>query len=735
MVKAKSKTKRTLKPSAKSGAKARAAATTARARTASSRSAAPTLLVELLTEELPPKSLARLSEAFAREVAQALADAGFCANPPVFSAFATPRRLAVTVAEVRTKQPEQTLERRGPAVKGALDANGAPTPALLGFAKSCGVEWSALQRQEGDKGAYFVFQARQPGVALSARLADIVGAAAKKLPVQKTMRWGSGDAEFVRPLHGVVMLHGERVLAGTVLGVASGRHTRGHRFLRPGVVTLARADGYATALKKAFVMADFGARRDAIARALDAAAKRLRANWQLTRTHDLLNEVTSLVEWPAVYTGKFSEAFLQVPKECLINSMQQHQKYFPLEDASGALLPAFLFVSNIETTTPKFIVNGNQRVLKARLADAKFFFDQDRKTPLTARTPKLAQVVYHNKLGTQLQRVERIARLAGDIGRKLKLPAADEQAVTRAAQLCKSDLLTDMVGEFPELQGIMGRYYALNDGESAQVATAIEQHYLPTGAGAALPDNAVARCVALADKLDTLVGIFGIGLAPTGDKDPFALRRQAAGVMRIVVEESLALDVRDLLERARTYFTGIHLAPTVVNDVQQFMRERLRSYLREQGFGADEIDAVLAVSGDRLDSVLPRLRALQGFRAMPEAAALAAANKRIHNILKQAGGDAGKRRLDGARLEADAEKALVMQLMNVGSRVTPLIGRGDYAAALRELATLRTGVDKFFDDVMVMVPDAELRDSRLALVGSVRELFMHIADISRLQAQ
>jgi glycyl-tRNA synthetase beta chain len=704
---------------------------------------ADTLLIEILTEELPPKSLRRLMEAFSKHLFDALNAQGFLSEHSAPTPYATPRRLAVRIAAVLPKQPDRVVERRGPAAAAGFDADGKPTTALLGFAKSCGVDVDALERRTGDKGEYFVYRAKQKGEALAKHLGALVEASLKKLPVAKVMRWGAGDAQFVRPVHGLVMLHGSKLVPGAVLGVKSGRKTHGHRFLSKGALTLADADSYEKILARGgAVIADYDARVASIEKQLDAAAKAFgaKATWNVGKTAELTDEVASIVEQPSVYAGGFSEDYLSVPKECLIVSMQQHQRYFPLENGQGKLLPHFLFVSNIKTRTPKHIIHGNERVLNARLADAKFFFDQDKKTRLDARLPRLAQVVYHNKLGSQLERVQRIEKLATAIAERLVefklLPAEAVAQVERAAHLCKADLLTDMVGEFPELQGIMGRYYAAHDGDTTEVATAIEEHYLPKAAGGVLPRSLIGVCVALADKLDTLVGIYGIGLVPTGDKDPFGLRRAALGVIRLLTEKGLPLDVRELLSLARAQFSA-DVAQSVAQDLHGFMLDRLKPYLREQGYLPDEIDAVLSLQPTRIDQVMLRMQALREFRRLPEAQALAAANKRIQNILRQAGIEvdaAATLKLDGSLLVEEAEVGLRQMVADMSVTVAPLFDSGHYTDALKRLAQLRTPVDAFFDHVMVMVDDDSLRQARLALLSGIRALFLGVADISKLQS-
>jgi len=683
------------------------------------------LLIELLTEELPPKSLQALGVRFAEGVFQRLAEQGFTDRAGKFEAYATPRRLAVLVDSVRDQQPERAIERKGPAVSSGVGADGKPTKALEGFARSCGVPVEQLQRMSDGKAEYFVFRNRKPGEALAQHLARIVQEAVKALPIPKLMRWGERDTEFVRPVHGLIMLHGKQVVPGEVLGLASGNTTRGHRFLGSGVVRIPAAQGYVQALaEQGAVIASFETRaaraRELLQREAGAAS--------LGDYEALLNEVTALVESPAVYAGRFDEAFLAVPQECLILSMKQHQKYFPLLDPkSGKLLNRFLIVSNLETGNPRNIVAGNERVLRARLSDAQFFYDQDRKTRLVDRVERLGAVVYHNKLGSQLERVQRIRKLAGAIAQKLN---GDVEKAERAAWLAKADLLTDMVGEFPELQGVMGRYYALHDGESAEVADAIEAHYHPRFASDSLPRDNIGGSVALADKLDTLVGIYGIGLAPTGDKDPFGLRRQALGVLRILSEKALPLDLVELLQLAKLNFAPGVVSDNVAADLHAFMLERLRNYLRERGFAPDEIEAVVSQNPTRIDQVVPRLEAVQKFRALPEAESLASANKRVRNILKKT--TVTQTVPDIQVLLEPAEKRLYAAASELMPRVSSLWENGDYSEALRVLAGMREAVDTFFDQVMVMADEPIVRNNRLALLSQLETLMNRVADISKL---
>ncbi|HEX9178959.1 MAG TPA: glycine--tRNA ligase subunit beta [Burkholderiales bacterium] len=685
------------------------------------------LLVELLTEELPPKSLARLGESFAQALAADLRQDGLLTAHSRATWFATPRRLAVHITEVLEKAPDTEVLIKGPSVKSGLDAQGAPTPALLGFAKKRGVSVDALERISDGKQEIFAHRDLASGTRLETNLDLAVESALKRLPVAKIMRWGSGEAEFVRPVHGLILLHGNAVVPGEVLGLPSGNRTRGHRFLGDGELTIPHSDEYARLLEeKGAVVPGFEARMARIRQALEAAAGGAR----LAAGAELLSEVTALVEAPAVYEGRFSEEFLAVPQECLILSMKQHQKYFPLLDPkSGRLLPRFLIVSNLKVADPRNIVQGNERVLRARLADARFFFDHDRKTRLEERVPRLGQVVYHNRLGSQLERVTRIQKLAGTIARKL---GADVAQAERAARLCKADLLTDMVGEFPELQGIMGQYYARHDGEPEAVALAIEAHYHPRFAGDSLPEDNISAAVALADKLDTLVGIYGAAGAPTGDKDPFALRRHALGVLRILSEKSLPLDLLTLLQAARAQFPAEVIAESVALDVHHFMLERLRNYLRERDFQPDEIDAVVSQNPTRIDLVQPRLAAVREFKKLPEAAALAAANKRIQNILRKT--PVPESSPDLALMQEDAERALFATTAHLMPVVASLMDNGDYTDALRALSKARAEVDRFFEEVMVMTDEPLVRANRLALLRQLADLMNRVADIAKLAA-
>ncbi|MBK0414500.1 glycine--tRNA ligase subunit beta [Chromobacterium haemolyticum] len=681
-----------------------------------------TLLIELLTEELPPKALEKLAASFAQTIGDELKKMQFAPADAEATVYASPRRLAVQLADVAALQPDQKIARKGPAVTAGFK-DGQPTPALAGFARSCGVEVSALSTMSDGKQDVYAYESVKQGQPLAAVLADVVALALKKLPAPKLMRWGSLDVQFVRPVHGLIMLHGDAVVPGEVLGLQSGQSTRGHRFLSEGEVTVANADAYARTLHESGkVVASFDARRELIRHKLTEAAARLNAT--IAAPEALFDEVTGLVEWPVVLEAGFEAEFLRVPQECLILTMQQNQKYFPLLDASGKLMNRFLLVSNLETADPSFIVGGNERVLRARLSDAKFFFEQDQKARLDSRLPRLANVVYHNKIGSQLERVERLQSIAGAIAHEL---GADAALAARAAYLAKADLVSDMVGEFPELQGVMGMYYAQHDGEHAEVAAAIEGHYHPRFAGDTLPEGKIATAVALADKLETIVGIWGIGLIPTGDKDPFALRRAALGVVRMALEADL--DVKALLNIVAAAFPAGKLSANVADEVFGFMMDRLKNFLAAD-YKGDEIDAVLAQAPSRLAEVRAVLSAVAAFKALPEASALAAANKRVKNILKKAEGEVGA--VNPALLSEAAEQALFAAVEQLAPQVDGQFAARDFAAALTQLASLRAPVDAFFDGVMVMADDAAVRNNRIALLARLAGLFNRVADISLL---
>jgi glycyl-tRNA synthetase beta chain len=689
---------------------------------------ADTLLVELLTEELPPKALPRLGAAFGTALHAELAQAGLLEPDSAMRWYATPRRLAAQITSVREQAPDKPVEVQGPSVKAGLNTQGEPTPALQGFARKNGVSIEALEQLDTPKGTVFVYRAVAAGAALDTQIAAKVTSALKSLPIPKVMRWGTGDAEFVRPVHGLIMLHGARLIAGNVLDVVSTSSTLGHRFLSSGRVAIEHADDYERTLRdEGCVIASFDARKTAIAEALAQAAGQDAA---LIADDALLAEVAALTEAPVVYQGRFDPQFLEVPQECLILSMKQHQKYFALlEPGTRALLPRFLVVSNLRTDDPTNIVRGNERVLRARLSDAKFFFDQDRRTPLAERVPELEHVVYHNRLGTQLQRVHRVQRLAGSIARALH---ADTAHAERAAWLSKADLVTGMVGEFPELQGTMGRYYAINDGESPAVAEAIEMHYRPRHAGDALPESAIACSVAIADKMETLAGLFGIDQQPTGDKDPYALRRQALGVIRILAERDLPLALSTLVRDALSVFGDLVSRDAPEAALLAFFYERMRGYFAESGYSVSEVDAVLALKPDLIHLVPRQLEAVRIFNSLPEAPSLAAANKRIGNILRKAG--RVSLQYDAALLTEAAEKTLATHFDAARAEADRLYAARDYTGMLTMLAALKAPVDAFFDSVMVMSEDAKLRDNRIALLAGLRDMMNRVADLSRLAA-
>jgi glycyl-tRNA synthetase beta chain len=698
-------------------------------RPATATSAPATLLVEVRTEELPPKALQRLSQAFAEALAADLRqDDVFLTDSSEVRTYATPRRLAVQISHILPRAPDKAVEISGPSVKIGLDGEGKPTPALIGFARKQGVDPAQLERLQTPKGEVFVYRTLAAGSHLETNLDLKVGFALDKLPIPKVMRWGMGDSKFVRPVHGLILMHGKRTIQGKVMDVESSNRTLGHRVLARGPIRLRHADDYEAALsEQGKIIASFAGRRTAIIRELEK-----RAGGALLVAGDaLLDEITSLVEAPMALAGKFDPEFLEVPQECLILSMQQHQRYVPLRDKeTGELLPRFLFVSNLPVKNARAIVEGNERVLRARLSDAKFFYDKDRKTRLENRVQRLSSVVYHSKLGSQLERVERMRILASQIARRL---GADFLLAEQAAWLSKADLLTEMVGEFPELQGLMGRYYALNDGEAEEVADAIADHYRPRYAGDALPEGNIGIAVALADKLYTLAGLFGIGQTPTGDRDPFGLRRAALGVIRILIERDLPLSLNDLVNEAFGVYDGkVNNSGT---QLLEFILERLSGYLKDKGYTSLEVDAVLSKGPIALNVVPRQLEAVREFSQLPEAASLAAANKRVANILRQAEAKGEFPAVDSLEdLPDPAERSLYEALQQVSEQAEPLHEQKDYAGYLKAFAVLKAPVDAFFDTVMVMVDDPKVRRTRLALLETLRQRMNRFADISKLAA-
>ena len=715
------------------------------------------LLVELLVEELPPKSLKKLGESFADALATSLKLQGLAASDAVVTAYATPRRLAVHVTNVLTQAADKTVLQKLMPVAVGLDAAGKATPALLKKLANLGADASAvpqLKRALDGKTEALYFDSLVKGATLAQGLQLALDESIAKLPIAKTMTYqladGWSSVNFVRPAHGLVALHVAEIVPISALGLNAGRATQGHRFESPvAQVVLKNADSYALQLEKeGAVIASFSARRAEIAKQLAAAAAK--ENLKPIEDDALLDEVTALVERPNVLVGKFEKEFLEVPQECLILTMKANQKYFPLLDAKGKLTNKFLIVSNIRPEDASLVIGGNERVVRPRLADAKFFFDQDRKKPLDSRVLGLAKVVYHNKLGTQGERVQRVQAIARAIGQQLGGDALASQA-DQAALLAKADLLTDMVGEFPELQGIMGRYYAQHDGLSDDIAFAIEDHYKPRFAGDELPRSMVGICVALADKLETLVGMFGIGQIPTGDKDPFALRRHALGVIRILVEKELDLSLGKVIDISSGEFEGVaqiqgeavkagsakleqQLGYSGVgnDDLTNFIFDRMAGTLRDQGYSPQEVDAVISLRPQRLSEMPKRLTAVRAFAMLPEATALAAANKRVGNILKKEGIGAKVAAVNDKLLQEPAEQALHQALLQITPKADAAFKAGDYSASLQALAALRVPVDDFFDNVMVNAEDASLRTNRLALLSQLHQAMNRVADISKL---
>jgi glycyl-tRNA synthetase beta chain len=706
-------------------------------------------LVEIGTEELPPKALRGLEQAFASGLRSGL-DKAVLEHGDLIS-FATPRRLAVWVKRLAASQPEQDIKRRGPPVSAAFDGAGAPTRAALAFAQSCGTTVEALQRVDEGKGAFLFFVGNKPGAAVGDLLPGIVRAALEALPIPRRMRWGSSDAEFVRPVHWLIMLYGKDVIPTTLLDTAAGNMTRGHRFHAPKPIRITSPASYERALReRGYVLPDFAVRRELIRERVNATATELGGRALIGEA--LLDEVTALVEWPVPLAGRFEERFLQLPREVLISTLQEHQRYFPVEDEQRRLLPCFITVSNIESRDPSKVREGNERVVRPRLADAAFFWDQDRKQPLAARRDALNAVTFQVKLGSIGDKTRRVRALAGEIAAVRNKERAETE---RAAELCKCDLLTAMVGEFPELQGIMGTYYALADGETPEVAVAIREHYLPRGAGDELPETHPGLAVAIADKLDTLAGIFAVGEKPTGTRDPLGLRRAAIGVLRILIETGIDLDLRQFVGRAvelarvdieRIAAAAGKPAPVIVPqsvaaDVYDYIVERLRAYYLEGGgtrptIGAatmttEMFDAVLASSPVSPLDFDARLKALRAFLELPEAVSLTAANKRIANILRKAGGTPSTQ-IDVGTLREAAEVRLFDSLRALRDAVSVATAQREYANALGRLAQLRPAVDEFFDQVMVMDEDPKLRANRLALLAQLQALFAGVADLSRL---
>jgi glycyl-tRNA synthetase beta chain len=696
------------------------------------------LLVELVCEELPPRSLRKLGDAFANGIVNGLSRRGLV-DDVAAKMFATPRRLAVTIRDVASESAPKQVEVKLMPVAVGLDAAGKPTPALLKKLEAAGLagaDPAALRRRVDGKSEMLFADARTPAMPLSQALQEALAEAIAALPIAKVMSYQLADGEttvqFVRPAHGLVALHGADIVPVSALGLSSGRITQGHRFQGRREVSIDDAESYALQLERdGAVIADLDARRALIAAQLQEESRPFTSAYAPPEA--LLDEVAALVERPAVYVGSFDEEFLSVPQECLVLTMQQNQKYFPLIGAEGQLLSKFMIVSNMRLDDPANIVQGNERVIRPRLADARFFFETDKKTKLADRVPQLGAIVYHSKLGSQLDRVERLRRLASRIQSMLPRGEKGRPYADRAAFLAKADLVTLMVGEFPELQGVMGRYYAEADGEEPSVVRAIEQHYWPRFSGGELPAGDVSLALALADKLETLAGIWGVGQQPTGDKDPFGLRRAALGVLRILGEkpETESLDLRNLLDIAVSGFPSGKLTPDTASGVHAFMLDRLRSLLREKGYDANEIEAVLADSPSRINEVWKRIEAVKAFRSLPEAEALAAANKRVQNILRKSGtSDA----VETSLLQLPEEKALHRSLIDLDSIVTAKFAQGDFAGSLSALASVRAEVDAFFDKVLVNAEDPRLRQTRLGILTKLGLVMNKVADISKLSS-
>lgn len=682
-------------------------------------------LIELGTEELPPKQLRTLAEAFAANFAAELATADIAHEGVTW--FATPRRLALKVANLAESQPDRVVEKRGPAVNVAFDADGKPTKAAEGWARGNGITVEQAERLVTDKGEWLLFKEQVQGQQTASVVVDMAAKALANLPIAKPMRWGDKETQFIRPVKTLTILFGSELIQGEILGVASARTIRGHRFMGEPEFTIESAEQYPAILEeRGKVIADYATRKAMIIEGSQQAAQQLGGIADLEDA--LVEEVTSLVEWPVVMTAKFEEKFLKVPAEALVYTMKGDQKYFPVYDASKKLLPNFIFVSNIESKEPRHIVEGNEKVVRPRLADAEFFFNTDRKRPLVDRLPLLENAIFQQQLGTIKDKTDRITELAGYIAEQI---GADVEKSKRAGLLAKCDLMTSMVFEFTDTQGVMGMHYARHDGEAEEVAVALNEQYMPRFAGDELPSRGVSAAVAMADKLDTIVGIFGIGQAPKGS-DPFALRRASLGVLRILVEYGYPLDLVDLIAKAKSLFGDRLTNANVEQEVIEFMLGRFPTWYQDAGFSIDIIQAVLARNPTKPADFDQRVKAVSHFRALEEAEALAAANKRVGNILAKYDGELGEE-IDLALLQEDAEKALAEAVEIMAEALEPAFATGNYQEALSKLAGLRAPVDAFFDNVMVMADDEALKKNRLTLLNKLRNLFLQIADISLLK--
>jgi glycyl-tRNA synthetase beta chain len=685
-------------------------------------------LVEIGTEELPPKALRSLMDAFASSLESAVDESRL--NHGAVHAYASPRRLAVLIEDLDRAQEDRTTTQKGPPTTVAFDDGGNPTPAANAFAKKCGVAVEDLGREKTDKGEWLVSEIVERGKKAEELMPELIERALASLPIPRRMRWGAGDAEFVRPVHWVVLLHGSKTIKASVMGIAAGNKTRGHRFHSSKPLTIKSPGDYLQKLEEdGHVIADFDKRRKLVRTGVEAAARA--AGGSVVEGELLYDEVTALVEWPVPITGAFDEDYLSLPREAVISTLTSHQRYFPVADKDGKLLPKFITVANLDSKDPDQVRDGNERVIRPRLADAAFFWESDRRIPLTARQESLREVVYQRGLGSLYDKAARTAGLAAEMAQALEIDAAP---VMRAASLAKCDLVTGMVGEFPELQGVMGRYYALADGEPPAVAEAIAEHYLPRFSGDQLPVSLDGRLLAVADRLDTLAGVFAIGKKPSGNRDPFGLRRAALGVVRVLVECELDFDLKALIASAVTAQpTAADVGDSLAAEVYEFITERLRRYFldRDAGLATETFDAVLAREPESLVDFERRLDAVQAFIALEPAASLAAANKRVANILKKAAVDSAAEVKDKL-LSEPAETALAVAVADAAAAVAPMLEARQYTKALSTLAELRQPVDQFFDDVMVMAEDKAVRNNRLALLSQMRALFLDVADISRL---
>lgn len=683
------------------------------------------LLIELGTEELPPKALKRLSDAFTQGVVDGLRKAGFDIGE--VKSYAAPRRLAILIKALPASQPDREVERKGPSLKAAFDADGNPTKAVQGFARSCGVEVDALQQQETEKGVWLVFRATEKGRSVSELIEDVINQSLNRLPIPKRMRWGDNDAEFVRPVHWLVLMHGKEVIDVEVLGLRSSDQSYGHRFHAPGAIQIEQASSYADQLlADAFVVADFEQRKQRIRQQVEETGRAL--GGEAVIDADLLDEVTALNEWPVAVAGDFEAIYLDVPSEALIKTMQDNQKYFPVKGDAGELKNHFITISNIDSKSPEKVKAGNERVVRPRLSDARFFWEQDKKKPLESFNEALENVVFQEKLGSIADKTRRVDMLAAFVALQL---GVDTGHVRRAVQLSKCDLMTDMVGEFASLQGVMGKRYAQQACEPDEVALALDEQYMPRGASDETPSTLTGQILSICDRIDTLVGIFAIGQKPTGEKDPYALRRASLGVLRTLIERELDLDLKQLIDKSATTLIDKVDASAVKQDVFEYILERLRAYYLDRGVSADVFDAVSALSPSRPLDFDKRIRAVTAFRAMAEAESLAAANKRVGNILKKSD-DAATMTVDVELLQEDAEKTLYETLSHLSETVEPMFDSGDYESALSSLSSLRGPVDAFFDSVMVMADDEAVKNNRIALLSSMNQLFLRAADLSRL---